>query len=100
MVHCFTVKPEQGVTPILVNKTGFLSSVLLLSLVQSFLFDFADIYKPANCSKSPPLFDCSGQVSSNSLCNRRIPRFNRLFMPVALLSDSMRVIFCSGNSML
>lgn len=73
MVQYFTAKPQQGITSILVNKTGFLSSVLLLSLVQSFLFDFADIYNLANCSKSPPLFDCSGQVSSNSLCNRRVP---------------------------
>lgn len=94
MVLDFIAKPQQGVTSILVNRTRFLSSVLVPSLVQSFLFDFADIYNSENCSKSPLLFDCFGQVSSNSLCNRRTPRFDRLIMTIALLSDSMRVIIC------
>lgn len=74
----------------LVNKSGFLSSVLLLWLLQSFLHVFADIYHLP--SLPPLLFGCSGSISSNSPCNRRNCRFNRPVMTkeVDLLSDSTR----------
>lgn len=77
MLQYFTAKHEQAITSTLVNKSGFLLSVLILSLVQSFLNVFADNCISDICTlfqipahlPLPCFLAALPQIYSNSLCS-------------------------------